>query len=136
MRILQMLPKVIRPIKLLFMITLRNAVHRLDVRNQLVAVGRGAAVLARKLAAAEAAHVPGRALVRLRVVGQQRVLERLARPKVVLEVDGVEVALGFGGGFEALLTLRAGVRLLGFVLAGDGVRVGKLNSRRNCANLR
>jgi hypothetical protein len=120
MRILQVLPKIIRAIKLLFVITLRNAVHRLDVSNQLLAVGRRAAILARKLAAAEAAHVPGGALVRLRVVGQQRVLERLARPKVVFEVDGVEVALGFGGGLEALLALRAGVRLFGFVLTGKG----------------
>lgn len=122
MRILEVLPEVIRPIKLFLVVTLGDAVHRLDVRDQLVAV-RHPAVLARKLAAAEAAHVPRRALVRLRVVRQQRVLERLAGPEVRLEVDRVEVPLGFGWGFEAFLALRAGVGFFGFVLAGWGLAV-------------
>jgi hypothetical protein len=118
MRILEMLPEIIRAIKLLIPIAVGDAVHGFHMGDQLRAVG--GAVIARKLAAAKAAHVPRHAVVCLGVVGQQRVLERLARPKVGLEVDRVEVALGLGGGLEALLALGAGVRLLGFVVPGPG----------------
>jgi hypothetical protein len=59
-------------------------------------------------------------VVRLLVVRAQRVLERLARPKVRLEVDRVDVPLGLGGRLEALLALGARVRFFGFVEAGLG----------------
>ena len=122
MRVLEVLPEVVGAIEFLIPITIANLVHRFDVRDQLVAVGFRLAVLARKLAAAQPAHIPHHAVVRLLVVGAQRVLEGLARPKVGLEVDRVDVPLGFGGGLEALLALCAGMGLLGFMEASWGVR--------------
>ena len=108
MRILQMLPKVIRPVKLLVAITLANLVHRLQVRHQLGPISHDAA---------EAAHIPDNAVERLGLEGKERILQRLARPRIRLDVDGVDVPLGFCRTLEPFLALCARVRLFGFVLS-------------------
>jgi hypothetical protein len=69
MRILQMLPEIIRPVKLLVTITLANLVHRLQVRHQLSPIRHDAA---------EATHIPDNAVERLGLEGKERILQRLA----------------------------------------------------------
>lgn len=117
MRILEVLPEIVGPVKLLVAVALADLVHRLEVRHQLGLVGHVA--LAREPAAAEPAHVPDDAVERLGLEGEERILQGPAGPRIRLDVDGVDVPFGFCRALEPLLALRAGVRLFSLVLSAS-----------------
>jgi len=87
--------------------------------NNTILITIAFAMISSKSTTTEATYVPDHTIEGLRLESKKTVLERLARPRIGLEMDSIDVTFRLCWRLETLLTLGARVRLFSFVLSAE-----------------